>query len=106
MKNTKQLTVGQVKLIAKDVAKRWKFVNRGSYYNCIDTQTGQQSILGGKYNFASYYFHNRVERMYVEMVGEDLRYTNSCSNSEKIERQSYLFKIQREVIKILCGFEG
>jgi len=98
----KTITIGQVKEIAKTISKRWKFVNRGSYYNCIDTKTGQQSIQGGDYNFASYWFKNKVEDMYLAMIGEDTRYTRSCSERDKRERRQYLYRIQNEVIRLLC----
>lgn len=108
MNHTKQITIGQVKKIASEVSKRWKFVNHNSYYNCIDTKTGQKSNDGGDYNFASYYFDYKVECLYLEMIGENYNYLKDWQTygvKETQERQRYMYKIQMEVIKLLCGFE-
>ena len=102
----KRITIGQVKVIAKEISKRWQFVNHGSYYNCIDKKTGQESNHGGDYNFASYWFKNKVEDMYLHMIAEDTRYTRSCTEKDKRQRWLYLYKIQKEVVRLLCGFTG
>ena len=77
--NYTQITNGQVKQMASEISKRWKFENHGSYYNCIDTKTGQRSNDGGAKNFAHYNFTNAIE----------------CA---------YLMCISCQIEKLLCGF--
>lgn len=106
-KQTITITLGQVKQIAKRASVRFKFYNHGTWFNCIDTQTGQNSSEGGDYNFASYNFKNFVEHEYLQMIGEDALYfdwfTVGVSVSE--ERKSYVLKIKNKVINLLCGYE-
>ena len=103
----KTITVGQVKQIASEISKRWQFVNHSSYYNCIDTKTGQCSNQGGKYNFASYHFLNRVESMYLQLIGETALYFDwqSCGVENVNNRKNYVCRIKDEVVKLLCGFQ-
>lgn len=102
----KTITNRQVKEIAKEVSKRWRFVNHDSYYNCIDTKTGQQSNQGGDYNFASYHFMNKVEAMYLNFINENALYFDWQTNGvkETNERKSYVFRIENKVVELLCGF--
>jgi hypothetical protein len=102
-----QITLGQVKQIALEVSKRWKFVNHGSYYNCVDTKTKQSSNQGGNYNFASYNFWCKVELMYLAFIGENSLYFDWQLNGVDVSnnRKIYVYKITEEVVKMLCGFE-
>lgn len=106
MENFKRITQGQVKQIALEISKRWKFVNYGNYYNCIDTKTNQQSISGGDYNFASYHFQNKIESQYLKLINENSLYFDWSQAGVKVteERKMYLLKVRYKVIHILCGF--
>lgn len=102
----KQITKGQVKQIALEISKRWNLVNRNSYYNVIDTKTGQSSIAGGDKNFSSYYMDCKIEFMYLQMIGETALYFDWQTNGVDISnnRKNYVFKIKDEVVRLLCGF--
>jgi len=103
----KKISLKQVKQIASEISKRWKFVKHSSYYNCIDTKTGQESNVGGDYNFASYHFNNAVEAMYLSMIGENALYLDwsTVGVKESEERKSYIYKIRKEIVRLLCGFD-
>lgn len=107
MKNSNRITVAQVKEIAKEISTRWTFVNHGSYYNCIDTKTGERSNDGGDGNFASYNFICRVETLYLKMIGKDYSYFDWQSQGvdETNERKNYIFSIRDKVVELLCGFK-
>jgi len=102
----KQITKGKVKQIALEISKRWNLVNRNSYYNVIDTKTGQSSIEGGNINFSSYYMYCKIEFMYLQMIGENALYFDWQTNGVDISnnRKNYVFKIKDEVVRLLCGF--
>ena len=104
----KRITNGQVKQISAEIAKRWKFKNHGSYYTCTDTKTGQKSNEGGKYNFASYHFHFKVQEMYLKLIGENPTYMdwNSQGVKEVEERKYYVLRIKNRIVELLCGFKG
>lgn len=101
-----QITNGQVKKIATQISKRWKFVNYGTYYNCIDTKTGQQSVMGGDKNFAHYHFKNAVESAYLKLIGEDYTYFDWARHGvhETNDRKGYVFCICNKIEELLCGF--
>lgn len=101
-----QITKGQVKQIAAEISKRWKFENHGTYYNCIDTKTGQRSNDGGDKNFAHYYFSNAVECAYLKLISEDYSYFDWQKHgvAETEDRKSYAMCIACEIEKLLCGF--
>lgn len=103
----KQITIGQVKKMALEISKRWGFVNHGTYYNCIDTKTGQQSTMGGDRNLASYHFECEVERLYLELIGENNLYFNWQSVGVNVSeaRKNYVWKIKDEIVRHLCGFK-
>lgn len=104
--NFKQISNGQVKQIAAEISKRWKFENHGTYYNCIDTKTGQRSNDGGDKNFAHYYFSNAVERAYLKLIGEDYSYFDYQKHgvAKTEDRKSYTMCIACEIERLLCGF--
>ncbi len=104
--NFNRITNGQVKQIAAEISKRWKFENHGIYYNCIDTKTGQESNRGGKHNFAHYSFTNAVEFAYLELIGKDYSYFDYQNSSvlESNDRKSYCMSIACEIEKLLCRF--
>lgn len=106
MKNFKQITNAQVKQIAVEISKRWKFKNFGSYYNCIDTKTGQESNRGGDKNFAHYYFTNAVEFAYLKLIGEDYTYFDWQRHGvqETNDRKHYASCIAWKIEELLCGF--
>ena len=99
----KTLTSTQVQEIASQIAQRWEFIDYGSYYNCIDTKTGQRSNNGGDYNFSHYNFHNMVEVLFLSSVGEKYNYFDWQLNgvSESNERKGYIFNLCREIVDIL-----
>jgi len=103
----KRITNGQVKQIAETISKRWKFVNHGSYYNCIDTKTRQSSNQGGDYNFATLYFHHAVESEYLKLIGEQTSYLDwqMYGVPATTDRKTYIFCIEWKVIELLCGFK-
>lgn len=103
----KQISNGQVKQIALEISKRWNLVNRGVYYNVIDTKTGKSSIEGGDKNFASYSMYCKIEMMYLKMIGENALYFDWQSNGVEVSnnRKNYVFKIKDEVVRLLCGFQ-
>ena len=102
----KRITKGQVKQIALEISKRWNIVNHNTYYNVIDTKTGQSSIEGGNKNFSSYYMYCKIESMYLQMIAENAWYFDWQINGVDIShnRRTYVFKIKDEVVKLLCGF--
>jgi hypothetical protein len=103
----KTITNSQLKEFAKEISKRWKFINYHCYYNCIDTKTGEESNRGGDKNFAYYNFRNAVQSMYLKSIGEDYSYFDwqkyGVAHQNKVE--SYCFKINAGIIELLCGFE-
>ena len=102
----KQITKGQVKQIAREISKRWNIINKNSYYNVIDTKTGQSSIEAGDKNFSSYYMYCNIEFMYLKMIGENSLYFDWQSTGVDISnnRKNYIFKIKDEVVRLLCGY--
>lgn len=104
--NYTQITNGQVKQMASEISKRWKFENHGSYYNCIDTKTGQRSNDGGAKNFAHYNFTNAVECAYLKLIGENYTYLDWQKHgvTETNDRRSYIMCISCQIEKLLCGF--
>ena len=107
MVKVQQITDEQVNQIALEIGTRWNLINRGSYYNVIDTKTGQSSIAGGDKNFASYNMLCKIEMMYLQMIGENALYFDWQSNGVEASntRKNYVFNITDEVVKILCGFQ-
>lgn len=95
------------KQIALEISKRWNLVNRVDYYNVIDTKTGQSSIEGGDKNFASYSMYCKIEMMYLQMIGENALYFDWQPNGVEVSnnRKNYVFKINDEVVRLLCGFK-
>ncbi len=108
METVKRISNGQVKEIANQISKRWKFDNHNSYFNCIDVETGQRSNDGGDYNFASKRFNDRVESLYLNMIGENSLYFqwSEVGVTESNERKTYLMKIQYKVVFLLCGYKS
>jgi hypothetical protein len=101
-----KITNSQIQQIANEISKRWKFENFGSYYNCIDTKTGQESNQGGAGNFASYHFNNAVESLYLNLIGEDNLYFDWQKHGvkETNDRKDYVKCIAYEIEHILCEY--
>lgn len=102
-----QITLGQVKQIAKEVSKKYEVINRGTYYNIIDKKTRKCSIEGGSQNLVSGSFYSLIEYLYLKLINENGLYFDWQTYGVDItlERKNYAFKIKYKVVEILSGYK-
>lgn len=100
---TIEITIGQVKEIAKEVSVRFEVKCKGDYYNVIDRKTRKSSIEGGDKNLTYYSFFDLIRFLTLKFSGKTSSELDwSCVGVDVSDNnQSYLFKIKDKIVELI-----
>lgn len=95
-----KLSQSQISFVASECSKKFGVTGCGGWQSITEYATGQQSINGGKYNFASYNFMLEVQIHYLAITGQTYGqcfdwYTCGVEYSEAYK--AYLFNLKSQV---------